>query len=182
MCKNLEHFVATAGERRRTTSQRGENMDLFSTIICCINLTEHNDDIVRYTRAVAQSNNAKILVAHALPSVAHLVNYGSSRSVVQNLLENSKNTTREYLEKFVKQQFQGLDAEPVLLIGNPAQELLTLTDSRCADLLVMGSMSSRGSLSFLFSRPSENVIGNSRVPVLVIPNDLNLECAPPDGF
>ena len=72
-------------------------MALFSTIICCINLTEHNDDIVRYTRDLAKTGNAKILVAHALPSVAHLINYGSSRSVVEKLIETNQTTTREYL-------------------------------------------------------------------------------------
>ena len=69
-----------------------------------------------------------------------------------------------------------------MLSGNPARELLELVDKRCADLVIMGSMSTKGFFSFLFSRPSESVIGNTRVPVMVIPNDLSLECTPPEDF
>lgn len=157
-------------------------MALFSTIICCINLTENSGDLVQYTQDIAKIDNAKILVTHALPSTAHLLNYVTSRTMVEELLENSKKRTMEYLEDFVQKNFAGFNAETVLLTGDPARELLDLTEKRCADLIIMGSMSSKGAFSFLLSRPSESVIGKTRVPVMVIPNDLSLDCTPPDGF
>lgn len=157
-------------------------MALFSTIICCVNLTENSSDIVQYTRDIAKLDNAKIYVVHTLPSTAHLLNYVTSRSMVESLLEESKERTETFLAEFVKQNFEGLQAEPILITGNPARELLELADKVCADLIVMGSMSTKGMFSFLFSRPSEGVIGRTRVPVMVIPNDLSLECTPPEDF
>lgn len=156
-------------------------MSLFSTIICCVNLTENSQDIVQYTKDIAKIDNAKILVAHSLPSTDNLRNYITS-PMVEEVLENSKERTRKFLEEFVAANFQGFNAEPVMLSGNPARELLELVDKRCADLVIMGSMSTKGFFSFLFSRPSESVIGNTRVPVMVIPNDLSLECTPPEDF
>lgn len=156
-------------------------MSLFSTIICCVNLTENSQDIVQYTKDIAKMENSKILVAHSLPSTDNLRNYITS-PMVEEVLENSKERTKKFLEEFVTTNFQGFDAEPVMLSGNPARELLELVDKRCADLVVMGSMSTKGFFSFLFSRPSESVIGNTRVPVMVIPNDLSLECTPPEDF
>lgn len=157
-------------------------MALFSTIICCINLTENSSDIVQYTRDIAKIDNSKILVVHALPSTAHLLNYVTSRSMVESILEESKERTEKFLKEFVAKNFEGLNAEPVLMSGSPARELLELADKVCADLIIMGSMSTKGVFSFMFSRPSEGVIGRTRVPVMVIPNDLNLECTPPEGF
>ena len=157
-------------------------MALFSTIICCINLTENSDDIVQYTKDMAKIDNAKILVVHALPSTAHLVNYVSSRAVLDDILANSRKRTEEFLNDFVKKNFAGTDAESVLVTGNAANELLELADKRCADLIVMGSMSTKGLFGHLISRPSEGVIGRTRVPVMVIPNDLSLDCVPPEDF
>lgn len=157
-------------------------MALFSTIICCINLTENSDDIVQYTRDIAKVDNARVIVVHSLPSTAHLLNYVSSRSMIENILEESKARTENFLKDFVEKNFAGLKAEPLLMAGDPAHELIALADKVCADLIIMGSMSTKGLFSFMFSRPSENVIGHTRVPVMVIPNDLSLECTPPDNF
>lgn len=157
-------------------------MALFSTIICCINLTENSDDLVQYTKDIAKIDNAKILVVHALPSTAHLANYINSSAVLNEILTSSKKRTEDFLNDFVQKNFAGMDAEPVLVTGNTSQELLDLADKRCADLIIMGSMSSKGIFGSLLSRPSENVIGKTRVPVMVIPNDLSLDCVPPEGF
>ena len=156
-------------------------MSLFSTIICCVNLTENSQDIVQYTKDIAKIDNAKILVAHSLPSTENLRNYITS-PMVEEVLKNTTARTENFLKEFVAKNFEGYDAEPIVLAGNPARELLSLVDKRCADLVVMGSMSSKGFFSFLFNRPSENVIGYTRVPVMVIPNDLSLECTPPENF
>ena len=157
-------------------------MALFSTIICCINLTENSNDIVQYTRDIAKIDDARIIVVHALPSTAHLLNYVTSRSMVESILDESKARTEKFLKEFVEKNFAGLKAEPLLMSGNPARELIELADKVCADLIIMGSISTKGLFSFMFSRPSESVIGHTRVPVMVIPNDLNLECTPPDDF
>ncbi len=45
-------------------------MSSFSTIACCIDLTEHNEDIVTYTREMAELTGAKILLVPGLPSAA----------------------------------------------------------------------------------------------------------------
>lgn len=102
-------------------------MSLFSTIICCVNLTENSQDIVQYTKDIAKIDNAKILVAHSLPSTDNLRNYITS-PMVEEVLENSKERTRKFLEEFVAANFQGFNAEPVMLSGNPARELLELVD------------------------------------------------------
>ena len=157
-------------------------MALFSTIICCVNLTENSGDIVQYTRDLAKLDNSKILVVHSLPSTSNLGNYITSSSIMNEITVGSRKRTEEYLNGFIAKNFSDLNAEPVLLSGNPSQQLLELADKLCADLIVMGSVSQKGVFSFLLSQHSESVIGNTRVPVLVIPNDLNLDCIPPDGF
>ena len=88
-------------------------MALFSTIICCINLTENSNDIVQYTRDIAKIDDARVIVVHALPSTAHLLNYVTSRSMVESILDESKARTEKFLKEFVEKNFAGLKAEPL---------------------------------------------------------------------
>ena len=157
-------------------------MALFSTIICCVNLTENSSDIVQYTRDLAKRDNAKVLIIHSMPPVSNLENYITSNDIMKEIIESSRKRAQDYLNEFKTKNFNDMDAEAILLSGTPSRQLLELADKRCADLIVMGSISHKGIFSRLMSKHSEDVIGNSRVPVLVIPNDLNLDCVPPEDF
>ena len=85
-------------------------MALFSTIICCINLTENSNDIVQYTRDIAKIDDARVIVVHALPSTAHLLNYVTSRSMVESILDESKARTEQFIKEFVEKNFAALKA------------------------------------------------------------------------
>lgn len=153
-------------------------MAQFDMIICSVNLIEHSDDIVEYTKKLADKEKTKILVTHILPATDHLRAFVQSSSIVDSIIDSSKKNTAEYLSDFIAKNFAGYQAEPVVLEGVAADAIINLADERCADLIVMGSMSSKTFLNFISVKPSNTVIGRTRVPVLVIPNDLSLECMP----
>lgn len=156
-------------------------MALFTTIICSINLTEHNDDIARYTLDIAKDNKAKIILVHALPSSGNLKSYTAS-SLVEDLLKEARASTERYVEDFKNKHFAGFEVEAMITNGNPGRELLKVADKYCADLIVMGSISQKGMFSFMLGNTSGDVVGKTRVPVLTIPNDLSLECVPDEHF
>lgn len=53
--------------------------------------------------------------------------------------------------------------------GNPADELLKISQELGADLLVMGSIGKSGLSKFLLGSVAEKVVRHSKVPVLLVP-------------
>ena len=155
-------------------------MSSFSTIACCIDLTEQNDDIVSYTREMAELTGAKILLVHVLPPTGAFASYGASKELLQKVATESRQETEKYVKEFAEKNFAGLPCEPLILTGRIDKAINELVDKRCADLIIMGSLNTRG--LFNFSGRTSRLIGQSRVPVMVIPNDLSLECVPEEGF
>ena len=155
-------------------------MSSFSTIACCIDLTEQNDDIVSYTREIAELTGAKLLLVHVLPPTGAFASYGASKELLQKVATESRQETEKYVKEFAEKNFAGLPCEPLILTGRIDKAINELVDKRCADLIIMGSLNTRG--LFNFSGSTSRLIGHSRVPVMVSPNDLSLECVPEEGF
>ena len=155
-------------------------MSSFSTIACCIDLTEQNDDIVSYTREMAELTGAKLLLVHVLPPTGAFASYGASRELLQKVAAESRQETEKYVKEFAEKYFSGLPCEPLILTGRIDKALNELVDKRCADLIIMGSLNTKG--LFNFSGSTSRLIGHSRILVMVIPNDLSLECEPEEGF
>ena len=154
---------------------------MFSTIICCVNLTENIQDVISYTKDIASCNDVQILVVHALPSTANLSGYLNSSSL-EDITKLSEEKTDKYLDDIIAKNFDGYKVKKIITKGNFAQSLLKLVDQYCADLVVMGSTSTKGIFNKFLDNTSKTVIGLGRVPVLVVPNELDLECTPPEDF
>ena len=155
-------------------------MSVFSNIVCCINLSENPDDVAQYVFDIARQNEAKLILVHvAADNEAILQRAGaSSSSYVKQLLDKGRKTNEDAFEAYVKKHFAGLEPTVVLAEGKVEDQLLKVIDQYCADLIIIGSMSTKGLFGSLFNKPSENIIGKTRIPVMVVPNDLSLECTP----
>lgn len=78
---------------------------------------------------------------------------------------------RDLAEAIAAAGERGVDAVPVVIAGNPADEIVTYADSVGADLTVIGSRG-RGPLAgSLLGSVSRDVLHESRRPVLVVPPD-----------
>ena len=153
-------------------------MSVFSNIICCISLSENPDDVAQYVADITRQNNAKLFLVHVGADKENIARQAGGSRAVEKIVEDSLSATRDAFTAYVEKQFAGLDTTIVFTEGKVQDELLRVIDKVCADLVVIGSMSTKGLFGGFFNKPSENIIGNTRVPVLVIPNDLSLECTP----
>ncbi|MBP3730273.1 MAG: universal stress protein [Mailhella sp.] len=155
-------------------------MSVFSNIVCCINLSENPDDVAQYVCDITKQNEAKLIIVHvAADSDAILQRAGRSpSSYVKQLLDEGRKANEATFTSYVKNHFSGLEPTVVLAEGKVEEQLLKVIDQYCADLIVIGSMSTKGLFGSLFNKPSETIIGKTRIPVMVVPNDLSLECTP----
>ena len=153
-------------------------MSVFSNIVCCINLSENPDDVAQYVNDITRQNNAKLILVHVAADNDAILRRTGSRSMVEKLIEESRKNNEDAFTQYVNKTFAGLDTTIVLTEGKVEEELLSVIDKYCADLIIIGSMSTKGLFGSFFNKPSENIIGKTRIPVMVIPNDLSLECTP----
>lgn len=87
----------------------------------------------------------------------------------KDMYEQFEKTGREatsYVEENAKAA--GMEAESILLKGNPAKEILNFAEKQKVDIIVVGSLGKSGVQSFLLGNVSEKVLRNSKIPVLVV--------------
>jgi nucleotide-binding universal stress UspA family protein len=98
------------------------------------------------------------------PALAFDVN-----SYEDHLLENSE----KHIKKVAEEKVPGdIDVNPMILRGDPADQIINIADEEGVDLTVI---SSRGHSSFteiLFGSVAERVIKHSRNPVLSVREDI----------
>ena len=151
-------------------------MAVFSHIMCCINLSENPDDVAQYVNDIVRQNEAQLTVVRVAPSSEDVSRRSVSINLGELVKEGQKANEAAFVE-YVKAHFEG-QPEIVLAEGNIETELLRVIDKYCADLVIIGSMSTKGLFGGWLNKSPESIIGKTRIPVLVIPNDLNLECTP----
>lgn len=152
-----------------------EPCPFFSSIVCCLNLSENPDVLVQYVNDIAKQNDAKLIFVQVAPARSSALNRSAINvdSIISENVEKANAAFAEYVNKNV-------EGEAVLVFaeGDTDKELLKVVDKYCADLIIVGSMSTKGFMGGWFSNPSDSIIGKTRVPVMVIPNDISLECTP----
>ncbi len=152
-------------------------MSIFSNIACCLNVSENSDDVAQYAKDLALQNGAKLIVIY-------VGNYSGSdykildRSNLGYLIEDNNKKKKEALEKYVKDNFQGIDTTLVVTEGDPNKEMLEIIDKYCADLAVVGSVASKNLFGFITQMTSRTLIERTRIPVMIIPSEFSLECVP----
>jgi nucleotide-binding universal stress UspA family protein len=75
-------------------------------------------------------------------------------------------------------EMKGVSVEPVLLEGNPSEELIRYAEKEKMDIVIMGTLGKTGLDRFLLGSVTGNVIRHSKIPVMVIKEKYKLwtEC------
>ena len=152
-------------------------MSIFSNIACCLNVSENSDDVAQYAKDLAIQNGAKLILIY-------VGNYSGSdykildQSNLGDLIEEQERSRQEALEKYVRDNFKGIETTVVMTEGDPNKELLEVIDKYCADLAVIGSVASRNLFGFIKQMTAKSLIERTRIPVMIIPSDFSLECVP----
>jgi nucleotide-binding universal stress UspA family protein len=65
---------------------------------------------------------------------------------------------------------KGINVEPVLLEGHPADELIRYAEVEGMDIVIMGTLGKTGLDRLLLGSVAENLVRHSKVPVMVVTN------------
>ena len=72
------------------------------------------------------------------------------------------------MEDFVAEHFQGVKATGKVVNGYAAEEILNLTATVGADLIIMGTHGRKGIDRILFGSVAEKIVKSSPVPVMTV--------------
>jgi nucleotide-binding universal stress UspA family protein len=65
-------------------------------------------------------------------------------------------------------EMKGINVEPVLLEGNPSEELIRYAEEKQMDIVIMGTIGKKGLDRLLLGSVTGNLVRHSKVPVMVI--------------
>jgi nucleotide-binding universal stress UspA family protein len=69
---------------------------------------------------------------------------------------------------------KGINVEPVLLEGNPSEELIGYAEEEKMDIIVMGTLGKTGLDKLLLGSVAEKMVRHSKVPVMVVRDNCKL--------
>jgi len=117
----------------------------------------------------AKMNNAKLYAVYVISyeriSPAYPKDVGWDKALLDYFREEARGAT-SYVEK--AGEAAGVNVEPVILDGSPANELVDFAEKNNIDLIVMGTLGKTGLNRFLLGSVAQNVVRHTKQPVLVV--------------
>jgi len=118
---------------------------------------------------LAQSMNAEAILLHViseLPVYYSESNYTHEFKV--DMMDDLNKTTQAFLDK-AKKQLGDEAVQTVLKEGEIADTILKTAKEMGVDIIVMGSHSRKWLETIILGSQAEDVLTNSRIPVLIVP-------------
>jgi nucleotide-binding universal stress UspA family protein len=120
---------------------------------------------------LALKNNAKIYAVHVIaPGDTKVTQHDPRDAEWEKHMKEHFTTQGKEATHYVETagKIVNVAVEPVVLEGNPADEIVNFAEKNDIELIVMGTLGKTGIQRFLLGSVAENVVRHSRVPVLVV--------------
>jgi nucleotide-binding universal stress UspA family protein len=91
---------------------------------------------------------------------------------IYKILKQEGEQTVNYIKELG--ETEGVSVEPILLEGNPSDELIRYAEEEKMDIVIMGTLGKTGLNRFLLGSLAENLVRHSKVPVMVVRNKCKL--------
>ena len=150
-------------------------MPEFKKIICALDLSDQSKQVAEYAAMVAKLSGASIIAVYAAPTLTQYTGFHVPPNTIDNFVGEIVSGAEQSMSDFVAENFQGVDARGLVVVGYAAEEILKLSEVEQADLIVMGTRGRKGLDLILFGSVAEKVVKSAKCPVLTIrPDDSDL--------
>ena len=135
-------------------------------ILCAVDLEDTIAPSVEYAKMMASMTGASILVAYVIPAHTPYEDVYLSVNNQPNEVNNPNETIQKSMNALLAEQFAGMDATGVILVGRPSEELVKLAEEKGANLIVMGTHGRAGFDRLLFGSVAHEVVRAAPCPVM----------------
>jgi len=145
----------------------------FRRFLVPIDFSEHSKKTIEYATRLAALTGASIRVLHVfqIPDYPAAFYHGQylEQDAVKIHVETAKREAATQLTLVAEQiHGNGLEAESVLRVGNPFEEIVNVAKELGVDLIVVGSHGSAGLGRLLLGSTADRVLQYAPCPVLVV--------------
>jgi nucleotide-binding universal stress UspA family protein len=148
----------------------------FRTIVCSVDFSEHSRVALSLAIAWAQRFGARVIIVTVAEPL--LVNAAAAAYDMDLVRKELFPELRDFVQKTAQARAGEMPPwEAVVLVGEPATEVVALAQRDHADLIVIATHGLSGYRKMLLGSTTEKVLRRTTVPVLVVPSP---EQAPPD--
>jgi nucleotide-binding universal stress UspA family protein len=144
-------------------------MKPFQRIIVATDLSSTSEPALEEAIALAKENGAVLLIAHAYqpPGVA------DAQLVASGIYEEWNRSIRAEVEGKLRGLVsdaarKGIQAEPLVLVGEPYEAIAQAARVHGADLVVMGTHGRKGVSRFFLGSVASRVISTAPCPVMTV--------------
>jgi len=140
-------------------------------ILVPIDFSPVGKEVLTIASDLARALNAKLWLVHVAAPDPEFVGYQAGPSYVREQRADVLRHQHTDLQTMAARlSAQGLASEALLVQGPTTETLLDEVDRVKADLIVMGSHGRSGLFKALVGSVSEQVLRETRVPVLIVPS------------
>lgn len=131
--------------------------------------SENVKNAVSWGIELAKATGAKIKAVYVLPPVSVSIATRGERwaDSLRNHLKDEGKSATEYVVEAGKKA--DVEVEPIIIEGNPADDIVRFATENGIDLIVMGTLGRTGISHLLLGSVAENVVRHSKTQVLVVP-------------
>lgn len=143
----------------------------FTRILVPLDGTNRSATVTSYTADLASPSHSKVLLLAVLVDTDEplRIALGEKGSIGKQQSDGDELVLREYLDLVAEElQEKGLEVETQIRRGAPSREILRAAlDWRC-DVIAMTTRANRGLKRLVLGSVAEEVLRNSRLPVLLV--------------
>lgn len=141
-------------------------------ILAAVDFSPVTAKVLDIAKAMASAFGAKLWIIHVAAPEPDFIGFKTGPQYVRDHLAEQLRKEHVDLQAMAgacKQE--GIDAEALLVQGPTAETIVAETELLKADVVLVGSHGRGALFKAIVGSVSEQVIGECRVPVLVIPSD-----------
>ncbi len=141
-------------------------------ILVPVDFSKPAENALKVAAELARKNNGELYVLHVVEMAETL--FGTEQFNVndEQIIFFMKMAKKRFAKFLDKPYLEGLKVTDSVEVGSPTMGINELVDSENIDLLVMGSNGASGIDEILIGSNTEKVVRHSKIPVLVVKQDL----------
>lgn len=138
---------------------------MFKHIIVAIDGSDHSDKALEYAKGLAEAFGSTLWLVHAFPHTSDLIGYDDYEPLIARREGAGQAILNEARQKLGDGKFE---IQEELLEGPPAEAILSVAQTREADLIVMGSRGLGSLQGLLFGSVGNKVAHYATCPVMLV--------------
>jgi len=140
-------------------------MPAIRKILCPICLDDDNVLLADYVQTQAELTGATVILTYIVDTPKGLY---ITPTAVEPLVQLAKSRAETDLSAFAKAHFKDINVEIKVLVGSPAQEILSFARKQKIDMIIMGTHGRENLERILVGSVAEKVLRNAECPVMTV--------------